>query len=101
MPSKQRYICGLEAVPTNGQFERLNAQNVMVKRIQDFFEQNAFGVCTRLGEKLGMSISAIRLFFIYASFLTFGSPVIVYLALAFIMNFRKHLRRRHHTIWDF
>ena len=71
------------------------------KKIQQFFEEHAFGVCTRLGEKLGIATSAIRLFFIYASFLTFGSPVIIYLALAFIMNFRKHLRRRNSTILDF
>jgi len=72
----------------------------MIGRIQHFFEQHAFGVCTRLGEKLGIATSSIRLFFIYASFLTFGSPVIVYLALAFVMNFRRHLRRRS-TIWDY
>lgn len=72
----------------------------MVKRIQMFFEEHAFGVCTRLGEKLGIATSSIRLFFIYASFLTFGSPVIVYLALAFVMNMRRHLRRRR-TIWDY
>jgi phage shock protein PspC (stress-responsive transcriptional regulator) len=70
------------------------------KKIQDFFEAYAFGVCTKLGEKLGMATSSIRLFFIYASFLTFGSPVLVYLGLAFIMNIRKHLRKRS-PIWDY
>jgi phage shock protein C len=75
--------------------------NNWIKRIQHFFEERAFGVCTRLGEKLGVATSSIRLFFIYASFLTFGSPVIVYLVLAFIMNIRKHLRRKNSTIWDF
>lgn len=72
----------------------------IVKRIQNFFEVYAFGVCARLGEKLGIATSSIRLFFIYASFLTFGSPVIVYLALAFVMNIRRHLRRRR-TLWDY
>ena len=71
-----------------------------VKKLQYFFEENAFGVCTRLGEKLGVATSSIRLFFIYASFLTIGSPVIVYLGLAFIMNMRRHMRRRS-TIWDY
>jgi phage shock protein C len=75
--------------------------NDWIKRIQDFFEEHAFGVCTRLGEKLGIATSGIRLFFIYASFLTFGSPVIIYLSLAFVMNIRKHLRRRNSTIFDF
>jgi len=70
-----------------------------MQRIQQFFEANAFGVCTRLGEKLNLPISSIRLFFIYTSFLTFGSPLLVYLAMAFAMNFRRHLRRRHNRLW--
>ncbi len=74
--------------------------NDWVKRVQQFFEVYAFGVCTWLGEKLGIATSSIRLFFIYASFLTFGSPVIIYLALAFIMNMGRHLRRSS-TIWDY
>jgi phage shock protein PspC (stress-responsive transcriptional regulator) len=72
----------------------------LVKRIQLFFEGHAFGVCTFLGEKLGVATSSIRLFFIYASFLTLGSPVIIYLSIAFILNMRGHLRKRN-TIWDF
>ncbi|MBZ0247551.1 MAG: PspC domain-containing protein [Cyclobacteriaceae bacterium] len=71
-----------------------------MKRIQHFFEKYAFGVCTRLGEKLGIATSSIRLFFIYVSFLTLGSPVIIYLVLAFVMNMRRHMRRRS-TIWDY
>ncbi|MEP2667660.1 MAG: PspC domain-containing protein [Cyclobacteriaceae bacterium] len=71
-----------------------------MKRIQHFFDKYAFGVCTRLGEKLGIATSSIRLFFIYVSFLTMGSPIIIYLVLAFIMNMRRHLRRRS-TIWDY
>jgi len=72
----------------------------LVKRIQLFFEGHAFGVCTFLGEKLGVATSSIRLFFIYASFLTLGSPVIIYLSIAFVLNMRAHLRKRN-TIWDF
>ncbi|MDH5398135.1 MAG: PspC domain-containing protein [Cyclobacteriaceae bacterium] len=69
-----------------------------MKRIQCFFEGYAFGVCTKLGEKLGIATSSIRLFFIYTSFLTVGSPVIIYLMLAFVMNLRQHLRRRY-PVW--
>ncbi|MEQ8470459.1 MAG: PspC family transcriptional regulator [Marinoscillum sp.] len=67
--------------------------------MQEFVQKYAFGVCTRLGEKLRIPTSSIRLFFIYTSFLTFGSPVLIYLSLAFIMNFRKILRRRDNSIW--
>ena len=72
----------------------------MTVKIQLLFERYAFGVCARLGEKLGIASSNIRMFFIYASFLTFGSPVLIYLALAFIMNIRKYLRKRN-PIWDY
>ncbi len=72
----------------------------LTDRIQDFFESNAFGVCTHVGGILGVATSSIRLFFIYASFITFGSPVLIYLSLAFVMNMRKHLRRRN-QVWDF
>jgi phage shock protein PspC (stress-responsive transcriptional regulator) len=72
----------------------------LIDRLQHFFEKHAFGVCTALGEKMGLATSSIRLFFIYASFLTFGSPIIIYLSLAFVMNMRSHLRKRS-TIWDF
>jgi len=71
-----------------------------MKKIQTLFENQAFGVCTFWGEKLGIATGSIRLFFIYASFLTFGSPLILYLGLAFLMNIHTHLRRKRSTIWD-
>ena len=74
--------------------------NRLTDKIQHFFESYAFGVCTHLGDKLGIATSSIRLFFIYASFLTVGSPVIIYLSIAFIMNMRKHLRKRK-PVWDY
>jgi phage shock protein PspC (stress-responsive transcriptional regulator) len=72
----------------------------LVKKIQTFFETYAFGVCTALGDRLGIATSSIRLFFIYASFLTLGSPIIIYLSMAFVLNMRSHLRKRR-TIWDY
>ncbi|AKQ45264.1 PspC family transcriptional regulator [Rufibacter radiotolerans] len=71
-----------------------------MKQVQLFLGSQAFGVCTKLGEKLGLATSSIRLSFIYLSFLTFGSPVLVYLVLAFWLNIRKHLRRERSTVWD-
>ncbi|MGB3467546.1 MAG: PspC family transcriptional regulator [Cyclobacteriaceae bacterium] len=68
-------------------------------KMQEFIEKYAFGVCTRLGEKFRLPTSSIRMWFIYASFLAFGSPILIYLSLAFIMNFRKLLRRRHNSLW--
>lgn len=73
----------------------------MIEKIKTFIEDQAFGVCTALGEKMGIATSSIRLFFIYISFLTLGSPIVIYLALAFLMNMRKHLRRNNRSVWDF
>ncbi len=70
-----------------------------MEKLITFFETQAFGVCTKLGDKLNMSTSSIRLFFIYASFLTFGSPLIIYMGLAFIINIRQHLRRGRSSVW--
>lgn len=64
-------------------------------------ESQAFGVCSSLGEQLGIASSSIRLWFIYASFLTFGSPVVVYFGFVFLRDIRKHLRRSRTTVWDF
>ena len=63
-------------------------------------EKQAFGVCAFLGERLRISSASIRLFFIYTSCLTFGSPVILYLILAFLLNIHKHLRKERSSIWD-
>jgi phage shock protein PspC (stress-responsive transcriptional regulator) len=64
----------------------------MINRLKYFFEKHAFGVCEYLGEKLGISSSRIRLYFIYVSFITMASPVIIYLILAFWMNVKKYMR---------
>ena len=64
-----------------------------MKKVQEYIENQAFGVCTRLGEIMRLPTSHIRLFFVYSSFLTFGSPILIYLSLAFIRDFRKLLRR--------
>jgi len=71
-----------------------------LKRLQFFIQEHTFGVCVALGKMLGIASSSIRLFFIYASFLTMGSPIIIYLVLAFIMNMKKHLRIRK-SVLDF
>ena len=73
-----------------------------MNRLRYLVENQLFGVCSRLGEKLNFSASSVRLYFIYASFFTFGSPIILYLILAFWMEVRKHLRRhKNPTVWEF
>lgn len=73
----------------------------MIEKIHTFFEQQAFGVCEWWGEKLGLRISRIRLYFIYLSFLTLGSPLIVYLIMAFILENKNYFKlHRRKTVWD-
>ncbi len=64
-------------------------------------ESSAYGVCTKLGERLGMPIKNIRLFFIYASCFTLGSPVIVYMILAFWLKMRDYVRAKRNPVWDY
>ncbi len=72
----------------------------LVSRIREFFETKAFGVCTWLGNVLHMRTSVIRLFFIYASFLTVGSPLIIYMILAFWLKMKSYIRGRRTSVWD-
>jgi phage shock protein PspC (stress-responsive transcriptional regulator) len=72
----------------------------MIEAIKYFFEKKAFGVCTYLGEKIGISSSRIRLYFVYTSFITLGSPLIIYLVLAFWVNLRKYIYKKRSSIWD-
>ncbi|UYQ91497.1 PspC domain-containing protein [Chitinophaga horti] len=62
-----------------------------MNRLKDFMEWQAFGVCSAIGAKIGVATSRIRLFFIYTSFLTIGSPVIVYMILAFWVNMKNYI----------
>jgi len=64
-----------------------------MEKLKLYFQDSAFGVCSKLGEKLNFPIDSIRLFFIYSSFITLGSPVIIYVTLAMMMKIRKYLRR--------
>ncbi|MBA2761741.1 MAG: PspC domain-containing protein, partial [Segetibacter sp.] len=54
-----------------------------MKSLREIIEVNAFGVCAAIGEKMGIATSRIRMWFIYISFITFGSPLIIYMVLAF------------------
>ena len=73
----------------------------MIQKIQNFFEVYTFGVCEWWGKKLGLKTNKIRLFFIYLSFITFGSPVVIYLVMAFVLENKDYFKSKRSTIWDF
>ena len=63
----------------------------MMQKLRDYIEWQVFGVCTRVGEVMGISTATIRKYFIYVSCFTFGSPVIIYFVLAFWMNLKRYI----------
>ncbi|HMX39674.1 MAG TPA: PspC family transcriptional regulator [Saprospiraceae bacterium] len=67
---------------------------------KDIVERRAFGVCQHLGEKMHLAPADVRKYFIYISFIAMGSPLIVYLFVAFWMNIRRYIRRGRSTIWE-
>ena len=62
-----------------------------MNRFKNFIEWKAFGVCTAIGERMGIATSRIRVWFMYLSFLTLGSPIVVYMVLAFWMNMKRYI----------
>ncbi len=75
----------------------------MIEVIKAYFERQAYGVCDWWGEKLGITSSKIRLAFIYTSFITLGSPLIVYLIMAFVLEHKEYFKpalKRKSSIWE-
>ena len=69
--------------------------------MKGFIEWQAFGVCSAIGERMGVATSRIRLWFIDISFLTMGSPIIIYMILAFWLNMKRYvwLSKRNPLRW--
>jgi phage shock protein PspC (stress-responsive transcriptional regulator) len=63
-------------------------------------EKSVFGVCSFLGEKMGISTRRIRMYFIYTSCLTLGSPVLFYLIGAFWLNLKRYSIEGRTRVWD-
>ena len=72
----------------------------MINEIRDFFERRGYEVCSRLGDRMGVRPDVVRLYFIYTSFLAFGSPVIVYLFLAFWIRIKDYLKSPRRSLLD-
>ena len=75
-------------------------ENFFIK-LKRCLELQLFGVCQYLGEKLSMPSGKIRLFFIYLSCVTVGSPVIAYLILAFLIKLKDYIKGKRNPVWDF
>ncbi len=62
-----------------------------MNKLRQFIEWQAFGVCSAIGQRLGIATSRIRMWFIYISFITMGSPLIIYMVMAFWLNIKKYI----------
>jgi phage shock protein PspC (stress-responsive transcriptional regulator) len=75
----------------------------MIQKIVFFFEMKSFGVSAWWARKLGISSSKVRLGFIYASFVALGSPLLLYLIMAWILEHKHYFKlqaRKRTTIWE-
>jgi len=48
---------------------------------------------------MGVASARVRLYFIYLSFVTLGSPVLLYLFVAFWLNIKRYISRGRDIIW--
>ncbi len=71
----------------------------IIHKLRNTLERIGFDVCNRLGEIIGIPANRVRMYFIYASFVTFGSPLIIYLILAFFRHVRQYLREGRRRMW--
>jgi len=74
-----------------------------IQKIAFFFEMRSYGVCSWIARKSGISSSKVRVGFIYASFITLGSPLFIYLGMAWILEHKhyfKFQRKRRKSIWE-
>ena len=71
-----------------------------MNKVRFRFDNTKYGVCAYIGRKLNMPSKNIRLFFVYASFFTLGSPIIVYLIVAFWMKLKSMINGKRNPVWD-
>lgn len=72
-----------------------------MQKIREALEMHAFGVCTAIGEKLGIATSRIRMWFIYISFITMGSPLILYMIMAFTLKIKQYITAaKRNPFWN-
>jgi phage shock protein PspC (stress-responsive transcriptional regulator) len=64
----------------------------MIHKFRNHIEQSAFGVCSELARYIGIAPSRVRMYFIYLSCATLGSPILMYLFMAFWLNIRQYIR---------
>ena len=72
----------------------------MIDNIKHRFEREWFGVLTRMGSKLGIPVSKLRVFFIYSTFATAGVFFLFYLGLAFSLWIKDCIITKRPNVFD-
>ncbi|GIV31140.1 MAG: hypothetical protein KatS3mg029_0491 [Saprospiraceae bacterium] len=71
-----------------------------MKKLKGILDKSLFGVCSYLAQAMGIASSRVRLYFIYLTFATLGSPVLVYLFVAFWLNIKHYIKQSRNAIWS-
>ncbi|MBL4746817.1 MAG: PspC domain-containing protein [Flavobacteriaceae bacterium] len=71
-----------------------------IHSLRHFFERHGFAVSSRFSDRLGISVSNVRLFFIYISFVTVGLSFGVYLTLAFLLKLKDLIYTKRTSVFD-
>jgi len=65
-----------------------------------FFVKHGFHVSTRLADKFGIQVNHVRLFFIYASFVTLGISFLLYILMAFALRIKDFFFQKRPSVFD-
>ena len=72
-----------------------------INDLRDFCERRGYEVCSRICDRIGLRPGVVRLYFIYTSFIGLGSPLIIYLILAFWIRLKDYLHGHKYSVLDF
>ncbi|NBV08162.1 MAG: PspC domain-containing protein [Flavobacteriia bacterium] len=74
-----------------------------LQKIIFFFELQSYGVCVWWARKLGINLYKVRLGFIYLTFIGLGSPILLYLVMAWILEHKHYFKmqaKSKTSIWE-
>lgn len=72
----------------------------LIYKLRYFFERHGFYVSSRIGDRMGIRVKNIRLFFIYLSFATLGVGFAIYLTLAFLLRLKDLVYTKRSSVFD-
>lgn len=89
-----------KSLTLSNKFKLINNNLEMLSNIRHKMEREWFGVLTRMGAKLGIPVSKLRVFFIYSTFATAGFFFLIYLGLAFTLWIKDIFITRRPSVFD-